>query len=58
MTGSKYVVDVSQLEDHGEIHQDAHMLFMTNILDEQPNVIAVIMTQTTITQVRIKIVGN
>ena len=27
-TDSKYAVAVSQLEDHGSLHPDAHMLFM------------------------------
>ena len=29
--GSKYAVAVPYLEDHGELHMYAHMLFITNI---------------------------
>ena len=44
MTGSKYDVDVAQLEDHGALHPDSHMLFM-KIQEEQPDIIAAIITQ-------------
>ena len=43
-TGSKYEVSVSQLEDNGELHTDAHMLFM-KMQEEQPDIITAIMTQ-------------
>ena len=44
MTGSKYAVNVDQLEDHGAIHPDAHMFFR-KIQEEQPGIITAIMTQ-------------
>ena len=47
--GSKYAVAVEYLEDHGELHLDAHMFFNTKIQWEQPDVITVIMKQLLIT---------
>ena len=44
MTGSNYAVDLYQLEDHGSLHPDAHILSM-NIQEEQPDVITAIMAQ-------------
>ena len=44
MRGSKYAIDVAQLEYHGALHLDAHMLFM-KIQEEHPDVIKAIMTQ-------------
>ena len=44
MTGSKYAIALAQLEDHGALHLDAHMLFM-KIQEEQPDVITTIITQ-------------
>jgi hypothetical protein len=45
MTGSKYAVAVTQLEDHGALHPDAHMFFIQSVCEEQPEVAAAIMTQ-------------
>jgi hypothetical protein len=45
MTGSKYAVAVTQLEDHGALHPDAHMMFCQSMMDNQPDVVAAIMTQ-------------
>ena len=44
MTGSNYAVDVAQLEDNIELHQDIHMFFMKT-KEEQPDIITEIMTQ-------------
>ena len=44
MTGSKYAVDLYQLEDHGALHPDAHILSM-KMQEEQPDVITAIMAQ-------------
>ena len=42
MKGSKYAVAVAQLEYHGALHPDAHMLFI-KIQEEQPDIITEIM---------------
>ena len=52
MTGSKYVVDLYQLEDHGALHPDAHILSM-KMQEEQPDVITAIMAQLSL-KVRLK----
>ena len=44
MTGSKYAVDVVQLEDHRALHPDAHILFV-QIQEERTDIITEIMTQ-------------
>ena len=44
MTGSNYAVAVSQLDNHGVIHPDAHILLM-KMKYEQPYIITAIMTQ-------------
>ena len=44
MTGSKYAVDVAQLEYHVSLHMDAHKFFM-EIQEKQPDTITAIMTQ-------------
>ena len=45
MTGSKYAIAVTQLEDHGLLHPDLHEAFYHHAVSEQPDVIAAIMTQ-------------
>ena len=45
MTGSKYALAVTQLENHGALHPDAHMAFFQHSMEEQPDVVAAIMTQ-------------
>ena len=42
MTGSKYIVTRDQLEYHGALHMDVHMLFMKS-QEEQPYTMTVIM---------------
>ena len=44
MIGSKYTISVSQLEDHGALHPDTHMLFM-KMKEEHSDIITVIMAQ-------------
>ena len=44
MTGSKYAINMDQLEDNGALHMEAHMFFM-KMQEEQPDIIAAIMTQ-------------
>ena len=44
MIVSKYAVAVDQLENHGSLHYDAHMLF-TQTQEEQLEIITSIMTQ-------------
>ena len=44
MIVSKYDVAVDQLENHGSLHYDAHMLF-TKTQEEQLEIITSIMTQ-------------
>ena len=44
MTGYKYAVYLYQLEDHGALHPDAHILSM-KMQEEQPDVITAIMAQ-------------
>ena len=44
MKSSKYAVSVAQLEYHGALHPDAHMLFM-QIQEEQTDIITAIMKQ-------------
>ena len=45
MTGSKYAFAVTQLENHGAMHPDLHMSFCQNMIEEQPDAVAAIMTQ-------------
>jgi hypothetical protein len=45
MSGSKYAVAVAQLENHGALHPDAHMMFYQSMVENQPDVVAAIMTQ-------------
>ena len=46
MSGSsKYAYAVTQLERHGALHPDAHMLFQTDMYQAEPDVVAAIMTQ-------------
>ena len=52
MTGSRYAVDMYQLEDHRSIHPDAHILSM-KMQEEQTDVITAIMAQLSI-KVRLK----
>ena len=52
MTGSKYAVDMYQLEYHGALHPDVHILSM-KMQEEQPDVITVIMAQLSL-KVRLK----
>ena len=42
MTGSKYVVSMDELKDHGALHTDAHIFFM-KIQEEQPDIIIAMM---------------
>ena len=44
MAGYKYAIAVAQLEYHGVLHPDAHMLFIP-MQEEHPDVITSIMTQ-------------
>ena len=44
MIVSKYAVAVAQLENHGSLHYDAHMLFMKT-QEEQLDIITAIVTQ-------------
>ena len=45
MIGSKYAVDVEQLEDHGALHPYAHIFLRKVYKKEYPDIIAEIMTQ-------------
>ena len=47
MTGSKYAAATALLtiQDHGELHPDLHRQFFQVDMQEQPDVVAVIMTQ-------------
>ena len=45
MTGSKYAVAITQLEDHGLLHPDLHESFYQHAIEDQPDVVAAIMTQ-------------
>ena len=54
MFGSKYAVDVAYLENHGEIHLDAHMFFIKKIQWEHHNSDF----ETTVAQGRIQTVSN
>ena len=47
MTGSKYAAATALLtiQDHGALHQDLHRKFCQVDMQEQPDVVAVIMTQ-------------
>jgi hypothetical protein len=45
MSGTKYAVAVAQLEDHGALHPDAHMMFYPSMVDNQPDVVSAIMAQ-------------
>jgi hypothetical protein len=46
MSGSsKYAYAVTQLEQHGALHSDAHMLFQTDMYQAEPDVMAAIMTE-------------
>jgi hypothetical protein len=42
---SKYAYAVTQLESQGVLHPDAHMFFQQDIYQEEPDVVAAIMTQ-------------
>ena len=44
MSGSKYSLDVEQLEWQGVIHPEAHMFVQEDIYQEKPDVVAAIMT--------------
>ena len=50
MTGSKYAVGVAQLEDHGALRPDAHMLFI-KIQEEHPDTVTAIMAQLSLKEV-------
>ena len=52
MTGSKYAVYLYQLEDHGALHPDAHIVSM-KMQEEQPDIITEIMAQISL-KVRLK----
>jgi hypothetical protein len=45
MTGSKYSVALTQLEDHGILHPDFHEMYYWHAVGDQPDVVAAIMTQ-------------
>jgi hypothetical protein len=46
MSGSStYAYAVTQLERHGALHPDAHIVFQTHMYQAEPDVVAVIMTQ-------------
>ena len=47
MEGSKYSVDMDQLEDHRELYTDVHIFFI-EIQEEQIDTITSIMTQLSI----------
>jgi hypothetical protein len=42
---SKHAYAVTQLERHGALHPDAHMLFQTDMYHAEPDVVAAIITQ-------------
>ena len=44
MTGSMYAVYLYQLEDHGALHPDVHILSI-KMKEEQPDIIRAIMAQ-------------
>ena len=44
MSCTKYETIISQLEQHGALHPDAHMFF-NQALEEKPIILSVIMTQ-------------
>ena len=44
MSGTKYEAIMAQLEQHGTLHPDAHMLFNQSP-EEKPTIVSVIMTQ-------------
>ena len=52
ITGSNYAVDLYQLEDHGSLHPDAHILSM-KMQEEKPDVITAIIAQLSL-KVRLK----
>jgi hypothetical protein len=45
MKGNKYSFAITQLEEHGALHPDFHMCFCEVAMEEQPDVVAAIMTQ-------------
>ena len=45
MTGSKYAFAATQLEDHGVLHPDLHLSFLQHMIEQEPDTVAVIMTQ-------------
>ena len=45
MTGSRYATAVTQLQSHGALHPDMHMQFFQHMCDDEPDVVAAIMTQ-------------
>ncbi len=45
MTGSKYAYAVSQLEDQGVLHPDAHTFVQQDFYSAEPNMVAAIMTE-------------
>ena len=45
LTGSKYALAVTQLEQHGALHPDSHMAFVQEAIADTPDVVAAIMTQ-------------
>ena len=44
MIGTNYETIMSQLDQHGTLHPDAHMFF-NQALEEKPTIVSVIMTQ-------------
>ena len=44
-TGSKYAVAVTQLENHGMLHPDAHLSFLNHMIKDAPDVVVAIMMQ-------------
>ena len=45
MSGSRYGYAVTQLEDHGVLHPDAHMFMQSDFYQAEPDVVAMVMTQ-------------
>ena len=45
MTGKRYVTAVNHLENHGALHPDQHAAFFEHMQQEQPDVVAAVMTQ-------------
>jgi hypothetical protein len=57
LTGSKYLYAVVQLESHGVLHPDAHMLTQHDFYQSGPDVVAMAMTQLSL-KARLKAWGN